>query len=232
MRKSTKTSFGQYPDSVFKKQMSASWVRSRDSEDLHPQMVKQARSSRQLNLSGRGLVSVPDKVSLSLVQTDHVAWIQTSHWSRLICVFTKYCQAQGHLSRPTWNLKPRRWPWDREWVDPPTNPPPINRSCDLNILFCQGLEPDGVWWGGEQTDDGWGQYYYYWPITEQYSDNWPITGEHGQRELRQLVGHRGPDQAHPRLQQDLLHITKGHKEYKFAKSLYLDQHFRNHFNYL
>ena len=43
-----------------------------DSEDLHPQMVKQARSSGQLNLSGRGLVSVPDKVSLSLVQTDHV----------------------------------------------------------------------------------------------------------------------------------------------------------------
>ena len=84
MRKSTKTSFGQYPDSVFKKQMSASWVRSRDSEDLHPQMVKQARSSGQLNLSGRGLVSVPDKVSLSFVQTDHVTWTPASHWSTLV----------------------------------------------------------------------------------------------------------------------------------------------------
>ena len=71
-----------------------------------------------------------------------------------------------------------------------------------------------------------------WPIRDQYSNYWPITGEHGQWELRELVGHGGPDQAHPRLQQDLLHITKGHKDYKFAKSLYLDQHFRNHFNYL
>ena len=31
-------------------------------EDLHPQMVKQARASGQLNLSNRGLVAVPAKV--------------------------------------------------------------------------------------------------------------------------------------------------------------------------
>lgn len=60
MRKSTMTGFGQYPDSVFKEQ---------DSEDLHPQMVKQARRSGQLNLSGRGMVSVPDKV-WSLMEFD------------------------------------------------------------------------------------------------------------------------------------------------------------------
>ena len=32
-----------------------------EGEDLHPQLVKQARQSGQLNLSNRGLVSVPDK---------------------------------------------------------------------------------------------------------------------------------------------------------------------------
>ena len=84
-----------------------------DSEDLHPQMVKQARSSGQLNLSGRGLVSVPDKVSLSLVHPYHVTWTLASHWSRLIYVLTQ-------------------------------------------PYICQGVEPDGVWRGGEQTDDGWG----------------------------------------------------------------------------
>ena len=31
-------------------------------EDLHPQLVRQARRSGQLNLSNRGMVSVPDKV--------------------------------------------------------------------------------------------------------------------------------------------------------------------------
>ena len=31
-------------------------------EELHPQMVRQARKSGQLNLSNRGLVSVPDRV--------------------------------------------------------------------------------------------------------------------------------------------------------------------------
>ena len=90
MRKSTMTGFGQYPDSVFKEQVRTFWNRIggsflcfQDSEDLHPQMVKQARRSGQLNLSGRGMVSVPDKVSLSLVDTDQVTWILASHWSRL-----------------------------------------------------------------------------------------------------------------------------------------------------
>ena len=80
MRKSTMTGFGQYPDSVFKEQVSRQVLRgwmtsqllcSQASEDLHPQMVKQARRSGQLNLSGRGLVSVPDKVSLSLAGADN-----------------------------------------------------------------------------------------------------------------------------------------------------------------
>ena len=31
-------------------------------EELHPQLVKQARQSGQLNLSNRGLTMVPDKV--------------------------------------------------------------------------------------------------------------------------------------------------------------------------
>ena len=31
-------------------------------EELHPQMVKQARRSGQLNLSNRGLVTVPERV--------------------------------------------------------------------------------------------------------------------------------------------------------------------------
>ena len=38
-------------------------------EELHPQMIKQARRSGQLNLSNRGLVSVPDKV-WSLMELD------------------------------------------------------------------------------------------------------------------------------------------------------------------
>ena len=79
MRKSSMTGFGQYPDSVFKEQVrtfrntiGGLYLCFQDSEDLHPQMVKQARRSGQLNLSGRGMVSVPDKVSLSLVNGDHV----------------------------------------------------------------------------------------------------------------------------------------------------------------
>ena len=35
---------------------------SQGAEDLHPQVVKQARASGQLNLSNRGLVTVPAKV--------------------------------------------------------------------------------------------------------------------------------------------------------------------------
>ena len=51
-------------------------------EDLHPQMVKQARRSGQLNLSNRGLVSVPDKVCyivglLSLVKVMSLAGLET-----------------------------------------------------------------------------------------------------------------------------------------------------------
>jgi len=53
MRKSPGAGFGQYPDSVFSQQ---------GMEELHPQLVKQARKSGQLNLSNRGLTMVPDKV--------------------------------------------------------------------------------------------------------------------------------------------------------------------------
>jgi len=53
LRKSPGAGFGQYPDSVFNQQ---------GMEELHPQLVKQARSSGQLNLSNRGLVAVPTKV--------------------------------------------------------------------------------------------------------------------------------------------------------------------------
>jgi len=53
LRKSPGAGFGQYPDSVFNQQ---------GAEDLHPQVVKQARASGQLNLSNRGLVTVPAKV--------------------------------------------------------------------------------------------------------------------------------------------------------------------------
>jgi len=52
-RKSPGAGFGQYPDSVFSQQ---------GMEELHPQLVKQARQSGQLNLSNRGLTMVPDKV--------------------------------------------------------------------------------------------------------------------------------------------------------------------------
>lgn len=52
-RKSPGAGFGQYPDSVFSQQ---------GMEELHPQFVKQARQSGQLNLSNRGLTMVPDKV--------------------------------------------------------------------------------------------------------------------------------------------------------------------------
>jgi len=52
-RKSPGAGFGQYPDSVFSQQ---------GMEDLHPQLVKQARQSGQLNLSNRGMAVVPDKV--------------------------------------------------------------------------------------------------------------------------------------------------------------------------
>jgi len=44
---------GQYPDPVFDQV---------GMEELHPQLVKQARQSGQLNLSNRGLVGVPEKV--------------------------------------------------------------------------------------------------------------------------------------------------------------------------
>jgi len=53
LRKAPGKGFGMYPDSVFNLQ---------EGEDLHPALVKQARKSGQLNLSNRGLVSVPDKV--------------------------------------------------------------------------------------------------------------------------------------------------------------------------
>lgn len=53
LRKSSMTGFGQYPDSVFNQQ---------GTEELHPQMIKQARRSGQLNLSNRGLASVPERV--------------------------------------------------------------------------------------------------------------------------------------------------------------------------
>lgn len=53
LRKSPGAAFGQYPDSVFSQQ---------GMEELHPQLVKQARKSGQLNLSNRGLVEVPSKV--------------------------------------------------------------------------------------------------------------------------------------------------------------------------
>jgi len=53
LRKAPGKGFGMYHDSVFSQQ---------EGEDLHPQMVKQARKSGQLNLSNRGLIKVPDKV--------------------------------------------------------------------------------------------------------------------------------------------------------------------------
>ncbi|XP_023341290.1 leucine-rich repeat-containing protein 40 [Eurytemora carolleeae] len=53
LRRAPGQGFGMYPDSVFNLQ---------EGDDLHPQLVKQARSSGQLNLSNRGLVCVPDKV--------------------------------------------------------------------------------------------------------------------------------------------------------------------------
>ena len=65
LRKSPGAGFGQYPDSVFKEQVGFSQRLAaicvyretfQGMEDLHPQMVKQARSSGQLNLSNRGLV--------------------------------------------------------------------------------------------------------------------------------------------------------------------------------
>ena len=71
LRKSPGAGFGQYPDSVFKEQVGFSQRLAaicvyretfQGMEDLHPQMVKQARSSGQLNLSNRGLVAVPAKV--------------------------------------------------------------------------------------------------------------------------------------------------------------------------
>ena len=50
-----------------------------DTEDLHPQMVKQARRSGQLNLSNRGLVSVPDKVwTLMELDTEEMKSMVTS----------------------------------------------------------------------------------------------------------------------------------------------------------
>ena len=50
-----------------------------DTEDLHPQMVKQARRSGQLNLSNRGLASVPDKVwTLMELDTEEMKSMVTS----------------------------------------------------------------------------------------------------------------------------------------------------------
>jgi len=52
-RKAPGKGFGQFPDAVFNQAQT---------EDLHPQMIKQARKSGQLNLSNRGLIAVPEKV--------------------------------------------------------------------------------------------------------------------------------------------------------------------------
>jgi len=61
LRKAPGKGFGMYPDSVFNLQ---------EGEELHPQLIKQARKSGQLNLSNRGMVSVPDKVWKLMDLTD------------------------------------------------------------------------------------------------------------------------------------------------------------------
>ena len=172
MRKSTMTGFGQYPDSVFKEQVSASWVRSRgwcslfaglggspspDGEAGPELWTAQPQRPRPGQCPGQGQSLIgPDgsrdlNTGLPLVEAD-------------LCLYLVLASSGSSL---TSNLKPKRWPWDRVcngWI----HPPPLNRSRDQNTglslveaicihsMFFQGLESDGVWRGGEQADDGWG----------------------------------------------------------------------------